>query len=1140
MRKYLVLSVLLLSINGCGGQGSTDIGSTAPPVIIAQPESPEVPVTPSTPETPEVPTTPDPGELLLEEMQAGFCSVSGLIENTHTGFTGEGFANTDNQVDAQIKWQVNATTAGDYNIELVYAAPTARPSTLSSNGSESALAFVSSTAWDIWSVDTAVITLVAGENDIVLSANTAEGAPNIDSLKILGQGLSAGACSFTPTTPTEPPSEANTQIYIIGDSTVANYGASYYPQKGWGQVLQHFFKNREVEVVNRARGGRSSRSFYSEVGLWDEVLKELDSGDYLLIQFGHNDRDWSEETRFTPPADFEQYLANYVNEARAKGVTPILVSPMVMNAYNGDVLRNVFTEDGNDYRGSMAKVATDMDVAFVDLNIKSFDLVKALGQQQASHYLYLILDAGEYPNYPAGSNDGTHFQESGAVEMARLVVEGLEELRNRVDIEPLIANVKHRYTLSVDNVGANTSILTQGNAYPEGIPLTFKTIAGETDTFNAWYSWGLIVSEGNIFQTTMPANKYSLTAAFNGAVPVVNFSAATVFVIGDSTVADYTSGYFPQTGWGQVLQPFFDDNKITIDNRAIGGTSSKSFYAEFWQSVKADIREGDFVFIQFGINDRANDEDRAAPSGGVFEGYLSSYIEETQALGATPVLISSVRRNQWQNGTPYDAYHEHPVVTRELAATLGVALIDLDSKNKALLVSVGETYANQFYYMGLAANEYENFKNGISDTVHFQQAGAVEMARLVAQGIAELSSRQTIAPLIDALKPVYVLNISSPTPDAGVITQGFAYPQGSPLTIKAVANSDNVFTQWLDKNSAEVANKSIYQFTAKDNDTEFTAVFNNSEGLGIPTNNLVAVLDGTKVNLSWDLQNYDPAITYLEVYRNDKNDVAGRTRIVAGATPKGNFVDETGVEGTTYWYMFKIVQDTVTTNTTPEAETRIPFVNEIPVTNLSAQIDGTAVNLSWDLQYFEPEITYLEVYRNDKNEALGRTRIVPGATLNGTFRDEGLEPGKTYWYMFKMVQDGVTANTAPEAETTIPADAVPSTPTEPGEPSDPETPTEPVEPTEPPVTNLTTVVNGNNVTVSWDLQNFSPEITYLEVYRNDKNGTAGRTRIVAGAALAGSFVDEGLTSGLTYWYMFKMVQDGVTSNTEPDAPTTIP
>ncbi|WP_051234784.1 GDSL-type esterase/lipase family protein [Marinimicrobium agarilyticum] len=817
--------------------------------------------------------------------------------------------------------------------------------------------------------------------------------------------------------------DTDVQVFVVGDSTVASYNASSYPQAGWGQVLQYYFEEDEVEVLNRARGGRSTKS-YKVDGIWDEVLTEVGEGDYVMIQFGHNDRDWTKDERYTSPEDYEVYLTEYVEETRAKSATPILVSPMVMNAYRDGALRNVFTEEGNDYAGSMASVAADMDVSYVDLNAKSWALVNSLGQEQASHYLYLILDAGEYENYPDGSNDGTHFQESGAIEMARLVVEGLEELNADEALTTLLDGIAPRYTLTVTQEGANDSLYTQGNAYPADTPLTLKVRAGDSDTFDAWYSAGQVASETNLYRTTMPAGTLTMVAAFNGVVPEFNVDAATAYLIGDSTVADYAEGYYPQTGWGQGFQHYFDDSKITIDNRALGGRSSKSYYENHWEDVKANVQEGDFVFIQFGINDRAQDEERSAPTGGVFEGYMTDFVEETRELGATPIFVTTVRRNQWRDGAPYDAYHEHPVVTRELAADLGVPLVDLNAKNKALLEMVGEDYANEFYYMGFGANQYGN-ATAAADTVHFQKQGAVEMARLVAEGVEELSGINAVAPLVGALKPTFAMSVSSPTPEAGTFSKAFEYPEGTPMTLKALANEGDEFTQWLGADRAEVSTDFIYEFNTGAAASTYEAVFNNSEGLGEVMTNLTTQLDGTNIVLDWSLENFSGEITYVEIYRNTQANFDGRERIVAGAATSGTFVDETAEEGNTYWYMFKVVHGGVTTNAEAEGEIRKPFVSEVPVTNLTTTIvNGTSVEVSWDLQYFEPEITYIAIYRNDENALLGRERLLAGAAMKGTLVDENLEPGKTYWYMVKMTQNGDTVNTDPEADITIPEGAV--------------------------------------------------------------------------------------------------------------------
>ncbi|MCU4674120.1 GDSL-type esterase/lipase family protein [Catenovulum sp. 2E275] len=1140
MNKYIWLMLLSGILAGCN-EGE-DLGSGSIPDNVEIPKIPAAPVIPDEPEEEvEEPAEPEeeveePVVVTIEENEAGFCNIDGFIESNHEGFEGDGFSNVVNAVDSSITWQVVAEADGDYDINIIYAAPTDRAGTINSNGADVELAFTTSTAWDVWAEQTGTISLKAGANDIVISSNTAEGMPNIDSFTITGVGLSAGTCTYTPPVVEVPDTEV--QLFVVGDSTVANYNASSYPQAGWGQVLQYYFEEDEIEIVNKAIGGRSSRSFIEEER-WNDVLSEVGEGDYVMIQFGHNDRDRSKAERYTPPADFETYIAQYVNETREKGATPILVSPMVMNAYRNGVLRNVFTEDGSDYAVSMAKVAADMDAAYIDLNAKSWELVNSLGQEQASHYLYLILDAGEYANYPDGSADGTHFQESGAVEMARLVVEGLEQLNANTDLTTLIEGLEPRYQLTVEQEGATNSLYTQGNSYPADIPLTFKVRAGEGDTFNAWYNAGTVASDTNLYQTTMPAGKFAMVAAFNGVVPTYTPPAATAYLIGDSTVANYADGYYPQTGWGQVFQHYLDDAKITVDNRALGGRSSKSFYNDHWTDVKANITEGDYVFIQFGINDRASDEDRKAPTGGKTEGffefYMTNFVEESRELGAIPIFVTTVRRNDWQAGVPYDAYHEHPVVTRQLATDLNVPLIDLNAKNKALLELVGENYANEFYYMGFGANQYGN-ATAEDDTVHFQKQGAVEMARLVAEGIKELDGTATVAPLISALKPTYSMSVSSPTPAAGVYTTAFEYPAGTPFTLKALANEADEFTQWLDDNRAEVSTAYLYEFDTQDMETKYEAVFNNSEGLGSIMTNLTTELDGTDIVLNWSLENFAGEITYVEVYRNEVAEInSDRVRVFSSSTSSGTYTDDTAEEGKTYWYMFKVVHGAETTNTDPEGEIRKPFVNEVPVTNLTTKVVyGSLIEVSWDLQYFDPEVTYLELIRNDKPEDGGRSRVAAGAPLTGTLVDDAVEPGKTYWYTFKIIQGGVTGGTGYEGEISISADAVLTPPEEgliPGPLIDLEKPI---------VSNIATSLNDDGkVVVTWDLENVQ-EGTAVELMRNNKPEAGGRTSVLRTSDLTGSFVDDGAVSGETYWYMFKLTKDLKTKDTGVEGEITVP
>ena len=302
------------------------------------------------------------------------------------------------------------------------------------------------------------------------------------------------------------------RVYIIGDSTVATYNDSKYPQKGWGQIFQLFFNKSEIEVINKSIGGRSSRSFYQE-GRWTEVVNSLVSGDYVFIQFGHNDRDWSKPERYTDTADYKYYLRIYVNETRSKGAIPVLVSPMIMHAYRGTTLRNVFTENENDYRGSMLQVAQELSVPFIDLNMKSYDLILEVGQEYASSYLYLGLLPGEYPNFPSGSSDGTHFQEMGALEMGELIVEGIKELGSDTNMARLISALVPVYDVNIEMNLPEAGLCTRSGKYPAGAQVTIKTMLKNGYGFYQWVDDSMhLFSEKNLTIFTMQPQDYSLKA----------------------------------------------------------------------------------------------------------------------------------------------------------------------------------------------------------------------------------------------------------------------------------------------------------------------------------------------------------------------------------------------------------------------------------------------------------------------------------------------------------------------------------------------------------------------------------------------------------------------------------------------------
>ncbi|MFD5875408.1 rhamnogalacturonan acetylesterase [Streptomyces sp. NPDC060322] len=206
-------------------------------------------------------------------------------------------------------------------------------------------------------------------------------------------------------------------VYIASDSTAQTYSSGYYPQAGWGQKLSSYFTSH-VTVANRAIGGRSSRSFI-EQGRLAAIHDVIKPGDYLFVQFGHNDATVGNAERYTPPADYKEYLRNdYIRATRALGATPVVVTPVSRRSYNASTGK--FNVSFPAYVDAAKAVAQEEGAALVDLAAASRAYLDGLGVE-ASKTIFLWLNAGQYPNFPDGIQDNTHFQERGAVEMARLV-----------------------------------------------------------------------------------------------------------------------------------------------------------------------------------------------------------------------------------------------------------------------------------------------------------------------------------------------------------------------------------------------------------------------------------------------------------------------------------------------------------------------------------------------------------------------------------------------------------------------------------------------------------------------------------------------------------------------------------------------
>ncbi|AKD03744.1 rhamnogalacturonan acetylesterase [Pontibacter korlensis] len=236
------------------------------------------------------------------------------------------------------------------------------------------------------------------------------------------------------------------KIYLIGDSTVADYTGSYdekdymkerFPIAGWGQVFQPFMskdslsqirnliKTDSVIVLDKARGGRSTRTFFEE-GRWAEVYKALQKGDIVMMQFGHNDAAENKPERYTNVQAYKEYLRLYVNQAREKGATPIILTPVNRNyPWKDGKLSNVHGE----YPQAAKDVAKELSVQLIDLTQLSIDAFTAKGQDYVTNNYFMNLPAGKYEAYPDGEKDNTHFQPEGAKAVAQLVFNGMKQLK---------------------------------------------------------------------------------------------------------------------------------------------------------------------------------------------------------------------------------------------------------------------------------------------------------------------------------------------------------------------------------------------------------------------------------------------------------------------------------------------------------------------------------------------------------------------------------------------------------------------------------------------------------------------------------------------------------------------------------------
>ena len=486
--------------------------------------------------------------------------------------------------------------------------------------------------------------------------------------------LPASAQAAAPDLATNPAAEGGPldaklpTIFVAGDSTAARNNGN--PIQGWGVPFAAYFDPARVNVANRARGGRSSRTFITE-GLWDQLLAQVKAGDIVLIQFGHNDSGAINEeppgssrplrARGSLPGLGEEsqeidnvltkkhetvhtygwYMRKMLADVKAKGATPILLSLTVRDIWTGGRIER----SSGHYRDWTRQLAGQADVAFVDLSRILADACQTMGPEK-THGLF--------------GPDHTHTNPAGADFNAASVVAGLKGL-------------------------------WRGPASKD------------------WFSAkGKAVEADHIGWLNLP----------EPADPKL----PSIFLIGDSTVRNGRGdGQGGQWGWGDCLGAHFDPAKINVVNRAIGGLTSRTFLTQgHWARALMLIRPGDYLLIQFGTNDGGaiNDNSRARGSlPGVGEEteeidnlltkqhevvhtngwYLRKFVREARAGGAVPVLCSLVPRKIWQDGKIVRSVNSSAAWAQQVAQQEGVPFIDLNGLIARRYDELGEARVNALF-----------------------------------------------------------------------------------------------------------------------------------------------------------------------------------------------------------------------------------------------------------------------------------------------------------------------------------------------------------------------------------------------------------------------------------------------------------
>ena len=444
--------------------------------------------------------------------------------------------------------------------------------------------------------------------------------------------------AFDPTTAAVRPPGTTVRIDLIGDSTQtdnAGYG------RGFCANL-----TAKVDCVNMAKGGASTKTF-REQGLWERSLQT--KPDYMLIQFGHNDLESKDHLpRQTTMAEYEANLRRYIEEARAAGIKPILVTPLTRRYFEAD---GKIHSDLAAHSDTMKKVAAEMKVPLIDLHRDGIDHLDKIGEKESNTLAITKKDADGKTIF-----DKTHLDWKGSYIFGRIVA---------VDM---------------------------GKAAPE----LAKYVKPEA--------------------ATLPPEGVK-------AMKIIEGGPVKIVLVGDSTVN-------AEGGWGKGFCAIMTPN-VTCINDALNGRSSKSFIDEgAW--AKALAEKGDYYLIQFGHNDmKGKGPERETDPETTYAAYIRRYICDARAIGAIPVVVTSLSRRNYRDGKLVEDLNAYSAAAKRVGMEENVTVIDLNAMSTKLLEGMTQEQADQFDATGHTDQAAENKKTPI-DRTHLNEKGQMLFGRMVA------------------------------------------------------------------------------------------------------------------------------------------------------------------------------------------------------------------------------------------------------------------------------------------------------------------------------------------------------------------------------------------------------------------------